>query len=344
MEKPYLTVSEFYNQVNKRKTKKKANSLREYIEKLDENYNIISLNEKDNNEEECSSNYPESYIVNQSNKRFKNEIKNSHFIHHWKDLCKYPEIAGSLRLIYNLINLKKDELINLLYEVTNKEVKIFNEKDVNFDKIVNFIGLNNQVSRIKVDNKSGGTVKKDIKLNDDNHNTNLNNNLNTNRKMLINLTLIVKLDKMYPRNLLACPLDKSVLVERNHRKNFNFVCHKHNMIERLKTNMLCLSVWLFKNKKVKNKNSKKNNETEKWVTKLKMGTSYLSDTFPGEKGTINDFMKEVVSLGYSKEAALYLSKIREAIKENYFYAVEANDPRIKLLVNKKTKKQKKKIE
>jgi hypothetical protein len=153
-----------------------------------------------------------------------------------------------------------------------------------------------------------------------------------NRKMLINFSIIINLKKEYPRNLLACPVDKVILGERYKKKNrtYNFICHTDNMIERIKTDKLCLSLWLIKS-----------NKKTGWETSLKMGTSYLSDTFPGEKGTINDYIKEILSIGNNNDAAKFLEKIDEGIKTNYFYAIETSDPKIKNLETNKKKTYKK---
>ena len=110
MEKPYLTVKDFNDEITKKKSKKKA--LKSFFENLKKNYKIPVIKEPEI--KKCPSEYPETYIVNQSTKRFKNEILKSHFLSHWNDLCQYPEITSTLRFIYNLINLKKDLLINLL--------------------------------------------------------------------------------------------------------------------------------------------------------------------------------------------------------------------------------------
>ncbi len=68
----------------------------------------------------------------------------------------------------------------------------------------------------------------------------------------------------------------------------------------------------------------------------------MSDTFPAEKGSINNFIRDIINLGYTKESAQYLSKIREAIDEGFFYAVESTDPRIKNIFSKNIKMTKKK--
>ena len=43
-------------------------------------------------------------------------------MNHWNELCQYPEIAGQLRLIYNVINMKKDELVNILDKYNPKNI------------------------------------------------------------------------------------------------------------------------------------------------------------------------------------------------------------------------------
>ena len=342
----YLTVKEFYETIQKNKTKKKSLELKTYLENLNKNYSIIEDDDPDislSNKNNCPKEYPETYIVNQSSKRFNNEIKNSHFISHWNDLCKYPEVVSQLRFIYNLINIKKDELINILDDLTIDNIKntIIMEKNTDgFKKITKFLAIENIIDRIKIENQSSNYIKKEtIQNNDDNDDKN-----KSNRKMLINFSLIINLENEYPRNLLSCPTDKIILATRhsnNKNKTFNFVCHKHNMIERLNINKLCLSVWLIKKeKKNKGKADKEKDKIKKWETKIKIGTAYLSNTFPGEKGTINNFIKDIINLGYSKEAALYFKKMKELIKNGYFYAIELNNPKIKNLNNlsKKTKK------
>lgn len=351
----YLTVKEFYETIQKNRTKKKSLELKTYLENLNKNYNIIEdTNQEEDNDDtkkkNCPKEYPETYIVNQSLKRFNNEIKNSHFIAHWNDLCQFPEVVSQLRFIYNLINIKKDELINILDDLTMHNIKkksfsdtIIEKNTDGFKKITKFLAIENLIDRIKIENQSSNYIKNE---NDDKND----------RKMLINFSLIINLENQYPRNLLSCPTDKVVLATRHpnsKNKTFNFVCHKHNMIERLKINKLCLSVWLIKKEKKKkdkenkdkeNKDKKNKDKEDKtikvWETKLKIGTAYLSDTFPGEKGTINNFIKDIIQLGYSKEAGLYLKKMKELIKNGYFYAIELNNPKIKNINNlsKKTKK------
>jgi hypothetical protein len=336
MEKPYLSVSEFYENIKKRKTKSNLIKLREFITNLDNKYNIVSLDES-SEIKECPAKYPSSYIVNQSNKRFKNEIANSHFLNHWNELCQYPEIAGQLRLIYNVINMKKDDLVNILdkYNQKTNQTKIFIKSDPEFKEIVKFLGLNNKIDRIKTENLSPITKKNKNKLeiNDNIDSASLSIDDTIDKKMLINFSIIINLDNEYPRNLVTCPLEKTILAERIKKNNKSFVCHKHNMIERLKTDKLCLSIWLIKNKKKKG--------SDYWYTRIKMGTSYLSDTFPAEKGSINNFIRDIINLGYTKESAQYLAKIREAVDEGLFYAVETTDPRIKNILSKNIKLTKK---
>jgi hypothetical protein len=165
---------------------------------------------------------------------------------------------------------------------------------------------------------------------------NNNNACNTiitakNNKMLINLSLIINMDTEYPRNLLACPVEKIIVGERHkkfRKKVYNFMCHKDNMIERLKTNKLCISIWLLQTQR---KGAS--------VTSLKMGTAYMSDTFPAEKGTLNDFIKEILHIQDNHDSTKYLIKLDEAIKNNYFYALEdsSSSPNTKMNI-KKTKK------
>ena len=331
----YLTVNEFYEQIKARKTKKRELSLKVYLEELEKKYNIVDLVDKktnslnDNNvileedqktkkpvSEVCPLEYYELYIVNQSKKRFNNEIKNSHFLAHWKDLCGHPEIALKLRFIYNLINIKKDELINILNNMTKKQthtdILYLNHNHQNhneyFKQITNFLGIDD-IERVKIDNQ-----------------TRINKKTNQ-EKVLINFSIIINLEKEYPRNLISCPLDKVYLGIRHKKKAFNFVCHKDNMIDKLKTNKLCLSVWLIKTK----------------TTKIKMGTTYLSDTFPAEHGTVNDFIKEIIKLGYTRNAAIYFKKLKEAIDNNYFYAIEYDKIKDKFKMKKSDKLTKKRL-
>ena len=327
MEKPYLTVKNFNDEISKKKSKKKA--LKSFFENLNKNYKIPIVKELEL--KKCPTEYPETYIVNQSTKRFKNEILKSHFLAHWNDLCQHPEITSTLRFIYNLINLKKELLINLLEKITNQ---LKQEKNKNkfiileqsnkepFKEILDLIGLtNNEILRIKIDNRTKNNLKTNHKDNFNNINSNeiSKKDIKENNKGLINLSLIINLKEEYPRNLLACPLDKVILGNRNVKNNsLNFMCHTDNKIDRLKTNKLCLSVWLLKNTK--------NNKT---FTNLKMGTAYLSDTFPSEKGTINDFIKDILNVGFNEDAAKYLDKIKEGIENNYFYAIETTDHNFK---------------
>ena len=149
--------------------------------------------------------------------------------------------------------------------------------------------------------------------------------------MLINLSLIINMDQEYPRNLLACPVEKIIVGERHkkfRKKVYNFMCHKDNMIERLITNKLCISIWLLQTQRKGVSN-----------TSIKMGTAYMSDTFPGEKGTLNDFIKEILQMHNNYDSTKYLIKLDEAIKNNYFYALEdsSSSPNTKMNI-KKTKK------
>ncbi len=89
------------------------------------------------------------------------------------------------------------------------------------------------------------------------------------------------------------------------------------MIERLKTNKLCLSVWLIKNL---------NKTTNKWETSIKMGTAYLSDTFPGENNTINDFINDVKNNGLTPKTTAFYNTITDNIKNSYYNAIEAYEP------------------
>ncbi len=318
----YLTLPEFHNQIVNIKSKKKE--LSSFFKDIDKNYIIPEFD--DYMIGKCPEEYPQYYIVNQSKQRFKNEIRNSHFLAHWHDLCKYPDVAGKLRFIYNLINLKKDKLIDILDQITKKSIILEHHHNKDMNELLQFMGLNHKdISRIKIINKSGKSISSDN--NSNNSNTIITR---TNNKMLINLTLIINMEEEYPRNLLACPTEKIIVGERHKKfkkKVYNFMCHRDNMIERLKTNKLCLSVWLLKTKK-----------KEQWVTSLKMGTAYLSDTFPGEKGTLNDFIKEVLYLENNADATKYLIKLDEAIKNNYFYALEGTHSLKRDTNYKKTKK------
>jgi hypothetical protein len=78
-------------------------------------------------------------------------------------------------------------------------------------------------------------------------------------------------------------------------------------------------------------------KTQEWITTLKMGTAYLSDTFPGEKGSLNEFIKDVLKDEDDKNALIFMERLKEAIDSDYFYAIELNDNRIKKLSKKNTK-------
>jgi transcription termination factor NusB len=74
----------------------------------------------------------------------------------------------------------------------------------------------------------------------------------------------------------------------------------------------------------KNKNKKNN----KFTTSIKIITSYISDTFPNEKGTFNDFIKGVLAKGVLDDKIEYLETMKQAIKKNKFYAIETVDDKI----------------
>ena len=109
---PYLTAKTLYNDIEEIKNKNNQdNGIIDYLKNIKNKYNIITA--EDSKPTECSPEYPESYIVNQSPKRFRNELLNSHFLLHWPELCLHYEITSKLRFIYSLINLRKEDLINL---------------------------------------------------------------------------------------------------------------------------------------------------------------------------------------------------------------------------------------
>jgi hypothetical protein len=350
---PYLTAKTLYNDIKKINHNQAA--VVEYLKNIKNKYNIIAAEES--NPIECSPEYPESYIVNQSPKRFRNELLNSHFLLHWPELCLHYEITSKLRFIYSLINLKKDNLIDLLYQISSHHKSpIFQLDNDNryTKKIIDFMGLQaNEIFKIKIENQSDYTKKKrgivpnndtEVASASDSDIDHKENDSKYNKKMLINLSIIIELEGEYPRNLLACPTNKVVVVERYKRfkkPGVNFVCHKNNMIERLKTNKLCLSVWLIKSSN-KKKSSKVN--VSEWITSLKMGTAYLSDTFPGEKGSLNEFIKDVLTEQdtpthtHDDNILLFIEKLKEGIDSDYFYAIELNDNRIKKISKKKPKK------
>jgi len=345
---PYLTAKTLYNDIkNIKKTNNDSNAIMEYLKNIKNNYNIITA--EDSNPVECSPEYPESYIVNQSPKRFRNELQNSHFLLHWPELCLHYEITSKLRFIYSLINLKKENLIDLLYEIASHHKKpIFNLENTNKynQKIIDFLGLqSNEIFKTKIENQSDYSKKK-MTLDEKDIMTTKEgmeekeieyhiNNPKYNRKMLINFSIIIPLEGEYPRNLIACPPNKVIVAERYKKfkkPGVNFVCHKNNMIERLKTDKLCLSVWL-----IKSPSKKKSMKTQEWITTLKMGTAYLSDTFPGEKGSLNEFIKDVLKDEDDKNALIFMERLKESIDSDYFYAIELNDNRIKKLSKKNTK-------
>ena len=203
-------------------------------------------------------------------------------------------------------------LNNMTKTQTHTDILYLNHNHQNhneyFKQITNFLGIDD-IERIKIDNQ----IRINKKTNQE--------------KVLINFSIIINLEKEYPRNLISCPLYKFYLGIRHKKKAFNFVCHKDNMIDKLKTNKLCLSVWLIKTK----------------TTKIKMGTTYLSDTFPAEHGTVNDFIKEIIKLGYTRNAAIYFKKLKEAIDNNYFYAIEYDKIKDKFKMKKSDKLTKKRL-
>ncbi len=342
---PYLTAKTLYNDIkNIKKTNNNPNVIIEYLKNIKNNYNIITA--EDSNPVECSLEYPESYIVNQSPKRFRNELQNSHFLLHWPELCLHYEITSKLRFIYSLINLKKENLIDLLYQISSHHktpiLNLDNSNKYN-QKIIDFLGLQpNEIFKTKIENQSDyskkkmpnnthQTEKKDTEIDDY-----IMNDSKYNKKMLINFSIIISLEGEYPRNLIACPPNKVIVAERYKKfkkPGVNFVCHKNNMIERLKIDKLCLSVWL-----IKSPSKRKSMKTQEWVTTLKMGTAYLSDTFPGEKGSLNEFIKDVLKDENDKNAEIFMERLKEAIDSDYFYAIELNDNRIKKLSKKNIKK------
>lgn len=308
MEQKFLNVSEFYQIIDKIKDNKQE--LNKFLSNLKKNYIIPEANKIPISN--CNSHYSEEYIVYDSKKRFKSEIENSHYMSHFHDLCKYPEIMGTLRFMYNLINLRKDDLINLLYGILSvlpNHIGIFGKHFQYYDIISDFFGLQNQIDRIKIISDSPITNFKIYESSE----------VKYSRKMTVNLMLIINLSQDYPRNLITCPINKVVLAERNKNNNggYYFVCHKNNMIDRLKTNKLCLSVWLIKNL---------NKTTNKWETSIKMGTAYLTDTFPGENGNVNDFINDVKSNGITPNSTMFLNKINDNIKNFYYNAIEVYEP------------------
>ena len=316
MEQKFLTALEFYQEIGKIKNNKEQ--LQKFINNLKKKY-IIPLAEE-RMKIDTNNKYSETYIVYDSKKRFKSEIENSHYIYHFSDLCKYPEIMGTLRFMYNLINIRKNDLINFLYNISSTFKTnniILSENDPNFDEvnfrlILEFLGLKKvQVNRVKIINES---------LSNNNFKNYEDKEIKYNCKMIINFQMIINLQQEYPRNLITCRPDEVVLAERYNKINsgtYYFVCHKNNMISRLKTDKLCLSVWLIKNL---------NKDTQKWETSIKMGTAYLTDTFPGENGTINDFINDIKNNGETDNSNLFLNKFNKLIEEQFYNAIEAYEP------------------
>jgi len=334
MSKPYLTVKEFYEEVNKRKTKQKE--LSRFFQDIDKYYTIPNVQPPD--QEKCPNNLHESYIVNGSKKRYHHELDRSHFLIHWGYLCHFPEVVDNLKLVYNKIKSNRSQLINTLYDITDdigsKEIiinsSISDDSHLKkyFTQINNLLDLGrNKIVRFKISNQTLGS-RPDV-----------SNPMH--KKMTINFSIIIKLSKPHPRNLISCPLEKTIVADRHKkikRRRYNFVCHPDNMNYRLETDNILLSVWLLKTPKL-NKNKTKH----RWVPSLVMGTSYLSETFPGEKGTVNDFIGEIRKNGFKDEAVKYWKKIENAVDLKEFYAVETVDPLARDLSQKvKAKTQKRK--
>lgn len=312
IDKKFLTALEFYQEISKIKNDKEQ--LQKFINNLKKKY-IIPLAEE-RMKIDTNNKYSETYIVYDSKKRFKSEIENSHYIYHFSDLCKYPEIMGTLRFMYNLINIRKNDFINFLYNIlsnlTNNSI-VFSENSPNFDEvnfklIWQFLGLHPvQINKFKIINDSA--PNNNFKNYEDNE-------IKYNCKMTINFQMIINLQQEYPRNLITCRPDQVVLAERYNKINsgtYYFVCHKNNMISRLKTDKLCLSVWLIKNL---------NKDTKKWETSIKMGTVYLTDTFPGENGTINNFINDIKNNVETDTSTIFLNKFNESVENQFYNAIE----------------------
>jgi hypothetical protein len=325
MEKSFLTVKTFYDEVIKRKDN--IDELKDFFINLTKNYNIPVV--KDPQKNKCPYEYPSNYIVNQSKKRFTKEISKSKFISHWDDLCQYTEISMKLRLIYNLLNIKKENLINLLEKITienkTESIKLENSgENKNYLKeVLDLLGLtNDDIFKIKINNP---TYKKE------------------NKKVLIHLNLIINLNGEYPKNIISCPLGKISIGNRNTNTNknqFYFVCHKDNMIKRLKVDKLLLSVWLSKNTR--------NNKT---TTKIKIDNSYIADNFPYERENgslnfLNDFINEIMKNKFYINMDKYLESLKKNIENNLFYVIETHNPvfkNININLKKNTKKTQKKL-
>jgi hypothetical protein len=326
MEKPYLTVKMFYEEVEKRKNKQKE--LTKFFQNLEKNYIIPNVIPPD--QDKCPSDLPDSYIVNNSKKRYNHELDRSHFLIHWGYLCHFKEVAETLKYVYNKIKSNRSKIINTIYDISNT----LSEKEIILDTYLtddshlkhHYVKLNNAldlgnipVLRIKITNQSSEAIQ-DLDLSNPHE-----------KKMTINLSIVMKLSKKYPRNLIACPLDKTIVADRHQkikRTRYNFVCHPDNMTYRLETDNLLLSVWLIKTLKMNKDKTKK-----QWVSSIIMGTSYLSETFPNEHGTVNDFIGECRKNGFKDEATKYWKRIQEGIDLNEFYAVETVDPLAKNINN-----------
>ena len=321
MEKSFLTVQTFYDEVVKRKNN--LEELKDFFVNLTKNYNIpVSKNSQKNR---CPYEYPFNYIVNQSKKRFTKEILKSKFISNWDDLCQYSEISMKLRFIYNLLNIKKENLINLLEKITiekkTESIKLehFNEYKDYLKQFLDLLGLtNDDILKIKIINP---TYEKE------------------NKKALINLNLIINLDGEYPKNIISCPLGKISVGNRNvniNNNQFYFVCHTDNMLKRLKVDKLLLSVWLSKNTR--------NNKT---TIKIKIDNAYIADNFPYERENgslnyLNDFINEIIKNGFYKNMDKYLESLKKNIENNLFFVIETHDPVFKNIhFTKKTQNSKK---
>jgi hypothetical protein len=322
MKKPYLTVKTFYEEVNKRKKDKK--NLIKFFQNLEKNYTIPNVIPPDM--DKCPIDLPDSYIVNNSKKRYHNELDRSHFLIHWGYLCHFQEVAETLKYVYNKIKSNRTEIINTIYNISN----VLGQKEILLDAFLtedshlkhHYIKLNNAlgfgnipVVRIKITNQTPDSIP------------NLNDPYE--KKMTINLSVILKLSKKYPRNLIACPIDKTIVADRHQkikRIRYNFVCHPDNMTYRLETDNILLSVWLIKTLKMNKDKTRK-----RWESSIIMGTAYLSETFPSENGTVNDFIGESRKNGFQDESAKYWKKIEDAVDLNEFYAVETIDPLAKNL-------------
>jgi hypothetical protein len=331
-EKPYLTVKMFYDEVNKRKNKQKE--LIKFFQNLEKNYTIPNVIPPD--QDQCPQDLPDTYIVNNSKKRYHHELDRSHFLIHWGYLCHFREVAETLKYVYNKIKSNRSKIINTIYDISDtllqKEIildaSLTDDSHLKqyYNKINNVLDIGNiPILRVKITNQTPESLP------------NLSNPFE--KKMTINLSIIMKLSKKYPRNLISCPLDKTIVADRHQkikRTRYNFVCHPSNMIYRLETDNILLSVWLIKTLKMNKDKTRKH-----WESSIIMGTSYLSETFPNEHGTVNDFIGECRKNGFKDEATKYWKKIEEGIDSKEFYAVETVDPLAKNISHKVTHKKNK---